>query len=132
MKPAAAEQSKSINQAKANTAALQAVQIDFQHLTLDSMLMDIPSYNQIAAAGMLGNDVAKLFKKDILLPGVIITENDQFIGVISREMFHEKTGKIFGTEVFLVRPINSVFSMISHEPLTCPKPPLSPWQPGPH
>ena len=67
--------------------------------------MDLPSYARAVDPGTSGQKVADLFAEDLLVPGVIILNKGVFLGVISRDMFFERTGKLYGTEIFLVRPI---------------------------
>lgn len=94
---------------------------DFQDLTLDSMLMDLPSYARAVHPGTSGQKVADLFAGDLLLPGVIILDEGVFLGVISRDVFFERTGKLYGTEIFLVRSIRKMLDTLPHQPLVLPE-----------
>lgn len=94
---------------------------DFENLTLDSMLMDLPSYDQTVPPSTLGQEVADLMEEDMLLPGVIIMEDETFLGVVSRDMFFQRTGKLYGTEIFLVRPILKMLNTLFHKPLVLPE-----------
>ena len=91
--------------------------LDFQHLTLDSMLMDLPTYQQTVQTSTTGQEVSELFEADQLLPGVIVLEKTDFRGVISRDMFFQRTGKLYGTEIFLTRPVQRMLETLSQEPL---------------
>ncbi len=94
---------------------------DFENLTLDSMLMDLPSYDQAVPPSTLGQEVADLMEADMLLPGVIIMDEEAFLGVVSRDMFFQRTGKLYGTEIFLVRPILKMLNTLPHKPLVLPE-----------
>ncbi len=121
MEPATTQQEPATDPAPVKPDVLVAAQIDFQELTLNSMLMDIPSHHQTVSPETLGSEVAGLFEAEPLLPGVIVEDQGRFIGVVSRDMFYEKTGKLFGTEVFLVRPIRSMLVTMPEEPLVLPE-----------
>jgi hypothetical protein len=69
---------------------------------------------------MLGRQVASIFATEATLPGVLVVEDRQLLGVISRDRFFEHTGKMFGTEVFLSRPIATMLETIRHAPLVLP------------
>jgi hypothetical protein len=94
--------------------------VSFQDLSIDSMLLDLPSYAHVIKPSTMGQEVSDIFEGNSQLPGVLVMKGEQFLGVISRETFFERTGKIFGTEVFLVRPIKKMLETISHEPLILP------------
>ena len=102
-------------------APLDAVLPDFQNLSLDSMLLDLPSYSLAVDMMTPGQQVADLLEKDQLLPGVIVRQEDKFLGIVSRDMFFQRTGKLYGTEIFLVRPIFKMLETSSLEPLILPE-----------
>jgi hypothetical protein len=102
-------------------SSLLSSEIDFSDLTLDSMLMDLPAYTQSASPDTSGQTIANLLESDPLLPGVLILAESGFQGVISRESFFQKTGKLYGTEIFLIRPIQKMLEAIPHQPLILPE-----------
>jgi len=84
------------------------------------MLLDLPSYHRTVQPSTPGQVVADMLESDQLLPGVIIMAGERFRGVISRDSFFQKTGKLYGTEIFLVRPIRKMLEAIAHRPLVLP------------
>jgi hypothetical protein len=63
----------------------------------------------------------ELFHGDPQLPGVMVMQERILVGVVSREIFFEKTGQQFGPDVFLNRPIKSMLNMLNHTPLMIPE-----------
>ena len=104
-----------------NNGSNSGRQSGLEHLTLDSMLIDLPSYNRTVSPDTPGQIIANLFDQDALLPGVIILAGGQFSGMVSRDMFYQSTGKLYGTEIFLVRPIQKMLDTISSEHLILPE-----------
>ncbi len=89
-------------------------------LSVDSVLKDLPMYKKIVDPETSGQDIADMLEEDPHLPGVLLMKNSELSGVISRETFYERTGKLFGTEIFLVRPINKMMETIDHQMLILP------------
>jgi hypothetical protein len=92
----------------------------FETLTLDSMLRDLPAHNLRVAGAVPGKEVLSVFERDAHLPGILVMEENRLIGVISRETFFEKTGRVFGPEVFLSRPVITMLEAIPYTPLILP------------
>jgi signal transduction histidine kinase len=65
----------------------------------------------------LGKDVAQIFQDNPLLPGVILTEQGKFVGMISRRRFLEQMSRPYGLELFLKRPLYSLYRFASTEVL---------------
>jgi hypothetical protein len=86
-------------------------------LTIDSTLDDLPSINSCIEFNTPGEMVMQMFHQMPSNPGAIIINQGEIIGVISREAFFENTGKRFGVEVFLGRPIHLMLDQVSREPL---------------
>ncbi len=75
-------------------------------LTMDSRLVDLPVYAFQVDISAIVIEVEKILRRHVTLPGVIITENDVAVGVISRRKFYEKLGQLYGIAVYLRRPIH--------------------------
>lgn len=58
-----------------------------QTLRLTAKLDEIPTWENCLDITCLGRDLDQLFEQEILLPGVILTQNHQYQGMISRESF---------------------------------------------
>ncbi|MBD1839857.1 ATP-binding protein [Coleofasciculus sp. FACHB-501] len=84
-----------------------------KNLNLESTLQELPLYDfQIEASG-LGQEVNKEFEGNALLPGVILTIESQFAGMISRRRFLEQMSRPYGLELFLKRPLQSLYQFAS-------------------
>lgn len=89
--------------------------------SLDSTLGDLPSIQSQIDHQASGEHVLRLFREDPNNPGVIVTRNAGIIGLISREAFFETTGKRYGVELFLGRPISAMLLQFSTKPLILPE-----------
>jgi len=67
-----------------------------------------------------GQEVARSLEANPLLPGVILTELGQYIGMISRRRFLEQMSRPYGLELFLFRPLRSLHRFASSEVLMVP------------
>lgn len=82
-------------------------------LSLNSCLADLPSHDFQVSQKTLGQAVERHFKQHPDLPGVMITENFQVVGIISRAQFYEWLSRPYGLETFLRRPIKALWKMIA-------------------
>ena len=102
------------------TSPFQAFIDESAHLSIDSELKELPSYQTVVAPELLGQKVADIFDADANLPGVLVVEKGKLLGVVSRETFYEHAGRMFGVEVFLNRPIRTMLESIEYKPLILP------------
>ncbi len=91
-----------------------------ESLCLESTLAALKLYDFQIESSELGIEVAKAFERDALLPGVILTKNSQFIGMISRRRFLEYLLRPYGMELFLKRPIKTLHRLAQIENLILP------------
>ncbi len=89
--------------------------------SLDSTLGDLPSISSRIDCETTGEQVMQLFKENQTNPGVIVIQNSSIIGMISREAFFETTGKRYGVELFLGKPIKAMLENFSSQPLILPE-----------
>lgn len=78
-------------------------------LRLESTLEELTLHDFKVEAHHPGEEVAQAFQRNPLLPGVVLTEADQFIGMISRRRFLEHLSRPYGLELFLRRPLRSLY-----------------------
>jgi two-component system, sensor histidine kinase and response regulator len=83
------------------------------NLTLDSTLADLPTHDFKVNLTTLGEVVSKEFQKHPERPGVMIIDEGQLVGMISRTLFFEWLSRPYGLETFLRRPIKSLWRMIA-------------------
>lgn len=107
---------------KSNLAGKPAMSfVELNQLTIDSMLKDLPLYSREVDHSASGEKVFNILEAQQELPGVLVTKKGKLIGVVSRQSFFEKTGKMFGTEIFLVRPVFIMLRMLHQKPLILPE-----------
>lgn len=76
---------------------------------LSSTLQDQCLYDCQVDVSECGEVVANSFNSNPLLPGVILTENQEFFGMISRQRFLERLSRPYGIELFLKRPLKLLY-----------------------
>ncbi len=86
-------------------------------LSLKSTLRELLLYDFQVECSHLGREVAQTFQVNPLLPGVILTEQGKFVGMISRRRFLEQMSRPYGLELFLKRPLYSLYRFASSEVL---------------
>src|SRR4028119_565834 len=92
-------------------------QFEIQNLSLESTLKELSLYDFQVESSQLGMEAAQTFQGNPLLPGVILTEQGQFVGMISRRRFLEQMSRPYGLELFLKRPLYSLYRFASAEVL---------------
>ncbi|XWK90341.1 MAG: diguanylate cyclase [Phormidium sp.] len=91
-----------------------------QPLNLESTLQDLNLYDFTVESSTLSSTVTKAFETNYLLPGVIITEQGQLWGMISRREFLERMSRPYGLELFWRRPVTTLYTLSKQEPLVLP------------
>lgn len=100
------------------SAAGDAVEHGFAvNLSLKSTLQELPLYHFQVESSCPGEEVAQTFQDNRLLPGVILVEQGKLVGMISRRRFLEQMSKPYGLELFLKRPLNSLYRFAAAEVL---------------
>lgn len=89
-------------------------------LSLESLLSELPFFHEIITPDTTGQEVAQLLDADPHLPGLLVKQNGDLLGVISRELFHERVGRKFGVEKYYSRPISKMLEVIGHDILILP------------
>lgn len=85
---------------------------ELDKLTLDSSLAALPTHDFQVSLTTFGEVIAAEFQKHSELPGVLITDENHLVGMISRTQFFEWLSRPYGLETFLRRPIQSLWKMI--------------------
>ncbi|AFY50137.1 histidine kinase [Nostoc sp. PCC 7524] len=79
-------------------------------LSLDSTLLELPMYTFQVEVSCIGAEVAKYFDKYPLLPGVILVEQGNFMGMISRRRLLEFLIRPYGQDLFTKEPLDVLYS----------------------
>lgn len=74
-------------------------------LDLDSTLADLPGFSVALHLDEDGQHAFELFSRQSTLPGILVQDGDRLVGMISRRIFFERTGKRYGTELYLRRSL---------------------------
>lgn len=87
---------------------------------LNSSLDSLTLYDFQVEVSELGILVYQAFERSSLLPGVILSQNGEFLGAISRRRFLEVISRAYGRELFLKRSLQILYGFIAVEPLVLP------------
>ncbi|MDB9509901.1 ATP-binding protein [Kamptonema animale CS-326] len=96
-------------------------EVSNQDLSLESTLRDLPLYHFQVLSTCLGVTVTEIFEKYPLLPGVILTEEGEFVGMMSRRRLLEYLLKPQALELFLNLPLKVLYSYARTEMLVLPE-----------
>ncbi|MGC1248937.1 MAG: histidine kinase dimerization/phospho-acceptor domain-containing protein, partial [Spirulinaceae cyanobacterium] len=84
-------------------------------LELNSTLIELSLYDFQVEISHISKEVTKKFESSPLIPGVILTEDGKLVGMISRRRFLERMSRPYGLELFLKRPLKSLYDFINTE-----------------
>jgi len=88
-----------------------------QALHLESTLQDLPRYSFQIESSHAGWELAQVFEQHPLLPGVILVEQGQFLGMISRQRLLEYLIRPHGSDFFLKESLRVLYSYARCETL---------------
>lgn len=88
-------------------------------LTKDTTIGELPAHRYQVGVNTVVAQVEKTLRLYPILPGVIVTQHDRMVNVISRRRFFEILGTRYGVAVFLKRPIEIMIRHVE-EPLILP------------
>ncbi|MBK1989623.1 ATPase [Sphaerospermopsis aphanizomenoides BCCUSP55] len=88
---------------------------DELNLKLDSTLQELPVWTVQLELNQPGNELSKLFDQEPLLPGIILTRNQQCVGMISRRLFFEQMSRPYGLGLFAGRPVEYLYNFLLPE-----------------
>lgn len=81
-------------------------------LDLKSTLGELTLYATYIEASHSGTEAIKVFEANPLLPGIIITDQGQFVGMISRQRFYEYMSRPYSLGLFSQRPLLVLYQLI--------------------
>ena len=91
-----------------------------RELHLESTLAELPLYSFEVNAEVVSSTVTALFDRHPLLPGIVLLEQGQFLGMISRLRLLEFLLRPEGTKLFLSKPLSVLHSYARSENLILP------------
>jgi hypothetical protein len=100
--------------------AIDSIQdVDKLNLKLESTLQELPVWKIQIDTNHPGNELAKLFEQDPLLPGIILTKDQKYVGMISRRLFFEQMSRPYGLGLFAGRPIEYLYNFLHPKIFVC-------------
>ncbi|MBD2518335.1 ATPase [Nostoc sp. FACHB-973] len=87
------------------------------NLRLESTLQELPFWQVHVEIERPGNDLATLFNQEPLLPGIILNNNQQYVGMISRRKFFEHMSHPYSLSLFSLRPIGILYKFFQRDVL---------------
>lgn len=85
------------------------------NLQLNSTLKELPLWSVYVEVTRTVNDLTILFKEEPLLPGIIITRDEKYIGMISRQRFFEHMSRPYSLSLFASRPTEHLVNFLQPE-----------------
>ncbi|MFM7405388.1 MAG: sensor histidine kinase [Cuspidothrix sp.] len=93
--------------------AIQSIKnVDNLNLRLDSTLQELPVWTTQIETDDPGNELAKLFEAEPLLPGIILTKDQKYVSIISRQLFFEQMSRPYGLGLFAGRPVEYLHNFL--------------------
>ena len=83
-------------------------------------MFDLPFFDVRVSDTTHGSEVAQLFEQNPSLPGIIVMHREQFRGMVSRNQFFHRLGRLFGIEVYSSRPITAFLDSLAAPALLVP------------
>jgi signal transduction histidine kinase len=91
-----------------------------KELHLDSTIEQLELYDFQIDWEKPGQEVAQVFYSNPLIPGVILSDRGQLVGIISRWKFLEHMSRPYGIELFSRRPLKTLYKFTQSEFLLFP------------
>lgn len=91
-----------------------------RELHLDSTIDQLELYDFQIDWEKPGQEVAKVFSDNPLIPGAILSDRAQLVGIISRWKFLEQMSRPYGLELFSRRPLKTLYKFTESEFLLFP------------
>lgn len=89
-------------------------------LHLHSSLDGLRLHSYTVEAESLGQIVYQRFEENALLPGVVLVQDEAFVGMISRRHFLEAMSRAYGRELFLRRSLAVLYRFSARDVLLLP------------
>lgn len=84
-------------------------------LGLESTLQELQLWRVQIELSHLTSSLSKLFEEEPLLPGIILTQNEQYIGIISRRRFFEKMSQSYSLDLYSQRSVEILYKMLPQD-----------------
>jgi len=88
----------------------QHSQVQSHGLHLESTLQELPLHTVQMECSALGIEAKQVFETNPLLPGIILTQQGHYTGLISRRQFFEYMSRPYSLDLFSKRPLLALYS----------------------
>ena len=102
--------------AQTNTQAV-GVSALISDLSLESTLQDLPLHDCQLEICHSSHEVSRIFEENPALPGVVLLDQGQFLGMISRRQFLRHMSRPYGLEIFSRRSLRTLYEFAQTEAL---------------
>jgi signal transduction histidine kinase len=85
------------------------------NLQLESTLRELPLWSVYVEIARPAKDLNILFEQQPLLPGIILTRNQEYVGMISRQIFFEHMSRPYSFALFAKRPTENLMKFLDLE-----------------
>jgi len=82
---------------------------------LDATISSLWLYKVQVDVTQTGQEVGELLEASPLLPGILLVQNNKYVGMISKAVFWEHLSRPFGRSLFIKRPIASLYEIITEK-----------------
>ena len=89
-------------------------------LTIDASIGRLSLHRVYLGSMDLGKAAEAIFTDRALLPGIILLEGRQLVGMISRQHFFSRMSQPYSLELFLKRPLKEFYDFVTLTPLILP------------
>ena len=86
-------------------------------LELTATVGELPNWETHIEVICPGRNLTAAFEREPLLPGVILTQNHRYRGMISRRRYFERMSRPYSQEIFTRRPIEILYSFLAADHL---------------
>ncbi len=89
-------------------------------LSLDATVQELTLYDFELDISCPGNDATRFLEENTLIPGVILVRDGKYFGFLSRRRILEMLARPFGQELFVKRPLATMYSAGKLETMILP------------
>ncbi|HEY9641762.1 MAG TPA: ATP-binding protein [Coleofasciculaceae cyanobacterium] len=95
--------------------------LELRDLSPETTLQELPLWSSQLELNSSGNKAFEMFQRNPLLPGLLLTEQQEYQGMISRRQFFERMSRPFALEIFSKRPLQVLYGFITSDVLVLPQ-----------
>jgi signal transduction histidine kinase len=88
--------------------------------TQDVTVLELPFFDVQVSDTSPGLEVSRRFEQNHSLPGIVVTKEGRFCGLVSRNQFFQRLGRPFGIEIYTTRPITVFLESVAVQPISMP------------